>query len=406
MSSRKPADPTETLPLSLPTLYKKSAGKGVVQWDISVLPGENGTAVIKTVWGTQGGKLQEALDTISAGKKLGSKAETSPEGQAILEAKATWKKKLERGGYGLDALAEESAAKRGVSPMLALSYDDYKGKLPSGVSLFMQPKLDGHRCIAHVTRSSVTLFSRKGEEITTMEHIKEDLLAILKEVDLPHDLILVDGEMFTHDTDFDGIASAVRGKKDKDGVEKARLSIQYFIYDAYVPSKPELLYSERWDLINNHLGVGRPRTTGRGWSLRQVPTVACPENVHEAVTAYATECVTDRYEGAMLRVNLPYEPGKRSKTLLKVKFFTDAEFEVLDALPGDGSHSDMAIFVCKMPDGKKFTVTAPGTHEEKKMYLAEKKLWIGKKLTVKYWPVLTPEGLPRFPVAKAFREDI
>jgi DNA ligase 1 len=401
-STRKPADPTDLLPLVLPTLYKKSAAGGVVQWDISVWE-EEGAAVIKTVWGTRGGKLQEAAEAITIGKKIGTRAETTPIGQAILEAKATWKKKLERGGYGTDMKAEQSAAKRSVSPMLALKYEDYASKLPKDVAMFIQPKLDGHRCIAHVSQGSVTLFSRKGEEITTMEHIKEDLRVILKEMTLQYDVVLIDGELFTTSTDFDGIASAVRGKKEKEGSAAARGAMQYHIYDVYVPSRPELVYSDRWAILSTELSVGAKRVTGREWSLCQVETLQL-DNIAN-LDPFASDCVSRGYEGAMLRINQPYEPGKRSKTLLKVKTFIDAEFEVIDSQPGIGPYADKAVFTCLMESGEKFTVTSPGTHEEKRLYLADREKWIGKKLTVKYFG-LTPDGIPRFPVAKCFRDDI
>lgn len=391
---RTAADPKEDLPLSFPTLYKQAASGGVVEWDLSVLPSEVG-AVIATKWGQRGGKKQESRDVITVGKKVGTKAETSPEGQAILQAKADWKKKLERGGYGQDAGAKQSAAKRSLSPMLALDYEDYKDKLPPG-RMFMQPKFDGHRGFAHVSHEDVTIFSRKGEEVTTMEHIREHLKKLCPKVkDLGVQMVVVDGEIFSDETDFDGIASAIRKKSG--GSDAARSLLKHHVYDLLIPEQPELGYGDRWNILCNVLGI-----PGLGGPVEMTRTVECKNLAN--LDAFASDCVAAGYEGAMLRLDGPYEPGKRSKTLLKVKSFKDGEFLVVDVAGGSGSYADMAIFTCETKEGKRFTVTAPGTYDQKRLYLKEAKAWIGKDLTVKFFST-TPDGMPRFPVALRFRED-
>lgn len=393
---RTAADPKEDLPLQLPTLYKKDARSGVVAWTIQVIA-DGDYAIVRKEWGKVGGKQQTADDVVKEGKRTGTSAATSAHGQAILEAKAEWEKQQARGGYGTDPSGEESAAKRSVSPMLALSFADYKDKIQPG-SMFLQPKLDGHRCLAHIRPDSIVLKSRKGDDIITMPHIVDALKDIQRKmVSTGYSYVILDGELFTLSVPFQTIASVIAKKKATAEEAAKREAIQYFVYDALVPAQMSWLYDVRLALFHQWLKGYNPGST-----LSPVHTVACSSVSH--VEDFAAECVQAGYEGGILRLNSPYEPGKRSKSLLKVKSFNDGEFKVLSVHAGEGTFSEFAVFVIELPGGLTTTVTSPGTHEEKRGYLANPESAIGKMLTVEYFG-LTDDGKLRFPVAKAFRQD-
>ncbi len=127
----------------------------------------------------------------------------------------------------------------------------------------------------------------------------------------------------------------------------------------------------------------------------------------EALNTFQAACVADGYEGAMLRHGTGgYDAGKRSKYLLKVKNFKDAEFEVVEVREGRGTHKGMAIFLCKTDRGHKFEVTAPGGHWEKQQYWLHREECVGAALTVKFFELSTGDApVPRFPVGLRFKEE-
>ena len=115
------------------------------------------------------------------------------------------------------------------------------------------------------------------------------------------------------------------------------------------------------------------------------------------------------YEGAIIRPKAgKYEYGFRSNTLLKVKTFSDAEFEVVNVIEGKGKFEGKACFICKndLTDST-LVCTIATTMEEKAQQFQNKEKYIGKKLTVKFFG-RTDEQIPRFPTGKAFRitEDL
>lgn len=106
----------------------------------------------------------------------------------------------------------------------------------------------------------------------------------------------------------------------------------------------------------------------------------------------------------------PYRDGKRSRTLLKIKEFQDAEFTIVGVEEGkpyirDTRSYQVPVWVCAAGNGETFTVTAPGTMEEKDNLWNNRERLIGLKLTVKYH-YLSSEGIPQLPIALRFHETI
>jgi DNA ligase-1 len=83
----------------------------------------------------------------------------------------------------------------------------------------------------------------------------------------------------------------------------------------------------------------------------------------------------------------------------------DSEYEVVAIEEGKGKMAGKAMFVCDAGDGKTFRVKMMGALDDLKTYFDNPEPWIGRQLTVKYQN-LSADGLPRFPVALRFREDV
>ena len=111
------------------------------------------------------------------------------------------------------------------------------------------------------------------------------------------------------------------------------------------------------------------------------------------------------YEGQMIRNDVGYDANKRSKNLLKRKDFMDAEYKVIDIDEGNGNRSGTAKhLVCYCEKTKQqFNSNIKGSFDYLKEIYDNRKEYIGKFATIKFFQ-LTPDGIPRFPYAIAFRD--
>jgi len=89
---------------------------------------------------------------------------------------------------------------------------------------FVQPKLDGERCLAIPNEDrKYSLYSSEGNEIISVPHILKALN------NLPNRLKYVfDGELYTHESSFEEIHSRVSRSKN---IHEDHSSINYYIFD-------------------------------------------------------------------------------------------------------------------------------------------------------------------------------
>ena len=200
------------------TLYHKSKTGATVQWDIWT----EGADIV-TEYGQIGGKMQNARKTAIA-KNVGRANATTPEEQAILEAKAMHKKRLD----GKYSLTIEESNKEVFLPMLAASFDKRKDKVTYPVDV--QPKLDGVRCLAYWDGESLKLMSRGGKQWECSDHIIEELETVL-----PKGWVL-DGELYIHGSTFQEITKLVKKLRPES------VNVQFHVYD--IPRGPE--NTEQW----------------------------------------------------------------------------------------------------------------------------------------------------------------
>ena len=121
-------------------------------------------------------------------------------------------------------------------PMLAYPVSDKP--INYNEPVFMQPKLDGVRCVIQaepwVTNEAsgydVVAYSRTGKEWKNIDHILNSLIPFFAE----HPDVILDGELYNHDLkdDFEKIISLVRKQKptDLDALESSDL-VQFHCYD-------------------------------------------------------------------------------------------------------------------------------------------------------------------------------
>ena len=61
--------------------------------------------------------------------------------------------------------------------------------------VFMQPKLDGVRCVIQYDAGKVTAYSRTGKEWKNIDHILAELCPFFSK----HPNVILDGELYNHD---------------------------------------------------------------------------------------------------------------------------------------------------------------------------------------------------------------
>jgi DNA ligase 1 len=299
--------------------------------------------------------------------------------QAYFEANAEMEKKLKL-DYKLDVKDIDEGRNSIIKPMLAQPYEGWGGVC------FAQPKLDGMRCLA----TPLGLRSRNDREIVSVPHIEKQLISFFK--DQPN--IILDGEIYNHGfyDNFNSIMSMA--KKTKPSLKDLELSekyLQYWIYDFYDQTSPFMHYSQRLAKISTWIFSNYVYRV----DTKKIET-------EEELNYHYAALLSKGYEGQIVRYDKAYEQ-KRSDWLLKRKELVDAEFELIDIEEGAGQWSGMAKrALCRSDDGKTFGAGIAGTQEYCTQLLKEKNKYVS--VTVKY-QALTPDGVPRFPIAIMFYEE-
>ena len=388
-----------TTTTQLPTLYKRNSNGSLNQWTITVA-----NTTITTTYGQVGGAMQTTSDTITEGKNIGRSNETTPQQQAQLEATAQHEKKR-KSGYVADlATAQRGGTddiiEGGVLPMLAKVYEDRADKVTFPVAV--QPKLDGHRCIAVIEASgafgvSVSLWSRTRKPIKSMPHIVAELRSIfaerLRTGEITDGMYVTDGELYVHShrDRFEQLTSLIRPDEPRPGHEV----VEYHVYDI-VSQQPFL---DRFRALEHTFDTAK--------HIRLVETHIA---AHVAqLMGHYDYFRKAGYEGAMARqLHLPYE-HKRSDQLLKLKDFQDAEFKIIGVEEGRGKlKGHVGAFVCEVPVSDGVTTCAvklAGDTSVLAQAWQQPDKWIGKMLTVKYQG-RTAAGVLRFPVGLRLREEV
>lgn len=356
----------------LETIYKATKGGKVQEWTIEVVNNK-----YRTISGQTDGKKVVSEWTEVYGKNEGKANATTDNEQALKEAEAKRKLKLERGYF---ENIKHISKKQYFEPMLAAKWEDYKHKIE--YPIYSQPKLDGIRCI--VTKDG--MFSRNGKEIISAPHIRESLQPLFDE---NPDLIF-DGELYADKfaNDFNTIVSLVKKTKPTaEDLEESKKNIEYWIYD--LPNN-DTKFGDRCAKLNNLFET----YNSLGKHCVRVVTHFCYSEAE--VMEFYEGYVEAGYEGQMLRLNGMYE-NKRSKNLMKHKSFIDEEYTILDICEGEGNRAGTAGYmVFETAEGKRFKSNVKGTWEETAEMLKNKKKLIGKEATIKYFN-LTSDGIPRFP---------
>jgi ATP-dependent DNA ligase len=382
---------TDSIVKSYPILYKKDKNGKERVWEIKAVY-EKEQFLIDIKYGQIGGKIVHNQKEVSEGKNIGKKNETTIEEQLVLICDKTWKDKKEKELYTEEQGETDTPKDIGFSPMLADKWDPdskVKRKLDIIFPCYAQPKLDGIRCLVYLKDNKIVNQSRQLKYFPHLDHINNELSKIFKK----YPMLVLDGELYNHDIEFNQIAGLVKKEKLKSEDEEKLLNIQYHIYDCF-----EIDDGKNFDDRYNFLSKNLP-TNNR--YIKLVNTVEC-KNKND-VKENHSKFIEKDYEGVILRNKDGNYEFTRSKNLQKYKTFCDDEFEIIGFKEGTGLDKGTVIWKCKVNNGKEFDVRPKGTVEERQELYKRGDSLIGKYLTVTYQE-LSEYGVPRFPVGKTIRD--
>ncbi len=426
------------IPLTYPSLYREypplfgldKVGKTRI-WVASVFASDDQARGMYVVQhGTYNGKLQIDTREFVEGKNLGKKNATSGLTQCLQEIEKKRNDKIEKESYsetrpvvpfpggaaGMSGNDESttsplsnatgklvasavapSVAIRKVFPMLANKFEPGSTKKSSSMAFpcFVQPKLDGLRCVVFQSADGDILFqSRTGGLFKTLNHLVDTLRPIFER----NRVLILDGELYTDQLPFEELAGLIK-KKTLSAADAERVrNVQYHVYDTVLQDMP---YSERWKILQTALLAATSSATGNGVQL--VPTFTA--NTLSEFREYFQHFVADGYEGIMLRNPAGfYVENFRSSDLLKYKEFHEAEYPIIGFHEGLGRDAGTVIWLCRTPEGREFKVRPKGSLAFRRQLFQQATQYLGQALTVIYQE-LSEAGVPRFPVGKAIRKD-
>jgi len=346
------------------TLYAKDARGDVRFWTIEATE----DATLDYTYGMVGGQPQyktEQIELNQSGRDIDE--------QMLLQFKSKIAKMKDKGYVDSYELAKGMPRTNLLNlprPMLAQDID--KVKNIDFTNAFVQRKYDGNRCLIANVAGEIIAYSRNGKRVESIDHITES-------IGIPEGLIL-DGELYAHGESLQTIVSWIKRKQPE------TRNLRYHAYDVAFPAP----FKYRLKFLNGEIGFGE-------YAIAVETTQI--SSLDEALEFFQI-FRKDNYEGAILRWGSNgYEDSKRSRSLVKIKEWHDAEFKVTSITP---SKDGWAILVCELPDGNTFRVSAPGSIEEKEYCYKQKDMYIGRYVTVEY-AYLTKDGIPFHPIAKIWR---
>lgn len=414
------------------TLFAKNKDESYQEWKVSVSGG-----VVQVEFGKVGGKVQTKL-TQCEPKNVGRSNETTAEDQALAEAISKWEKQVR---LGYRETIHELDNEEVYSVMLA--HDAIKRSHDIIYPCYVQPKLDGLRCLVTFDTTGTPVFNSRGNKTYPIQG------NIVDQVKLLHDITqfpMLDGEVYLHGLSLQKISSLAKKWRTHADIEKEiqkdfendakrrdkaikenkstylnfnkdELSVdvlperddnryggyesadlQFHIFD--VPDKVKVWFVPDGYQENRLTDLEDLQMRVLIEDLSHIRVVQGEIfDDEESVKKQIAIHMQKGYEGDIVRnFKGRYEFGQRSSDLQKWKIFQSEECLVTDYVM---DKNDEAVLTGVIKSGKKFSFKMKGTNRDRNESAAKRLL--GKYVTFTF-QTLTDGGIPQFPVGIAVRE--
>lgn len=260
---------------------------------------------------------------------------------------------------------------------------------------FLSRKLDGVRCLTIVRDGTVRCFSRNGKEFETLGVVKEEIrrLGIT-------DCVL-DGEICVMkedgSDDFQGILKEIQRKDHTIKLPR------YWVFD--------ILTLEEFDSGIGNVALSQRRVRK---SFDSKILVTLPQSIlksAEELVYFRTTAKEKGWEGLIARRDVGYE-GDRTKNMLKLKEFFDAEYRVVEAIMGaqrviiEEREVEEIVLSAVIVEhkGNRVQVGSGFNMDERRRYFKNPEKIVGQTITVQYFEETVDQNgnnSLRFPVFKA-----
>ena len=335
---------------------------------------------------------------------LGKSNERNVLQTALIYARAQWLKRKDKGGR---ETLDEPAPKNKLMlyfPMLAKQFKD--GEKHLRFPIYIQPKLDGVRCLMYLSKKnggpeSVIAYTRNHKIYNSADYIKKKIYKYLNAMYYSESIYL-DGEFYKHGKQLQDISGDSRNDKVDTSDDNADRN-EYHIYDCFYPSELDATFEERHaQMLTFYAAIKKDDKD----LLKEVPTALVPNM--KAVNSEYRKFTKLGYEGVMLRntdgvyLTDPNKTGAflRSKNLVKLKQGFADEFKIIGFTDGSkGKDKGAIIWVCQTNRKIEFNVTPKDITYEQRKELYDDALenfenkYKNKMLTVEY-EALSKIGVP------------
>lgn len=273
---------------------------------------------------------------------------------------------------------------------LAQHLEKVKGVNPVDGTYFASRKCDGVRCVAIISDGGVEFRSRQNKVFVTLDKLKPAVATFC--LGLSGQWVL-DGELCkidkNGDEDFQSVMKEIR-KKDYAITSCCYQVFDVLTYDEFRLGKTRKTFSQRLDLLYKLNAAYEEPPHGDCWvkPLKQERLTSQAD-----FDRWAGYVEAGNWEGFMLRKDVPYQSG-RTKDLLKVKKFFDAEYtvegvevgEMSTAMPGQGIVKYQGVTRLVIDHkGNKVGVGSGMSREQRIAWMEDPSQIVGKTITVKYF---------------------
>ena len=258
--------------------------------------------------------------------------------------------------------------------------------------VYIEPKLDGIRCLAIVENGEAKLFTRAGKLITNFDD------TVGRELLLAGDGCY-DGEIMSKD--FTELMRQVYRKEDKDVSDVYFAIFDYLTLEEWKEKKGKHTLKDRKKHLQRQFGIVHAKEKLKYLKLVRFEPELQPSDM--SLKASHDRWVAQGYEGIMIKDTDALYSFGRNWSVMKYKAFFDADVPVIGLKEGTGKHQGKLGSFLVDYKGVEVNVGS-GLNDE-----LREKLWgdptiIGRIIEVRYQEE-TPDGSLRFPTFVCFRND-
>jgi hypothetical protein len=363
-----------------PRLYKIDKKGKIRTWYIgNIVEWDDGTSSYVIIHGLKEGKKIRDIKNVEKGVRNQTSFKT-----AFENAKSDFKKMVKNNKYSISIEKAINLLDK-PTPMLAYKWNAIKNKDPNAIWIG-QPKLDGTRMLAKLTKDGVVLTKRGGDKIKTLKRIENELLSLNCK-----DTIWIDGEVYKHggipQTDINSVINSdeLDTEKKKDLEKK----LEFHIYDMYNSKNKKMIYKDRYNFIRKL--VGKKKMT----YLKIIENITLKDVNEHTLKKITQKLINKGYEGLIIRNENGLYVFDRSKDLYKYKIEEIDDAKIIKIYESKKNPGRFGLLIMvEDKKGRKFPLTANGTVEYRKKILKNKKMYIDKKIRFVFYG-FTSDNIPK-----------